>query len=43
MKSLKSCFLTLAFVGGDGRGHGIRVGLKENEVGRGGGGGEVRY
>ena len=45
MKSLKSCFLTLAFVGGDGRtaGHVNRVGLKENEVGRGGGGGEVRY
>jgi len=42
MKSLKSCFVTLAFVGGDG--HVIRVGLKENEVGRGGGGGgEVRY
>jgi hypothetical protein len=42
MKSLKSCFVTLAFVGGDG--HGIRVRLKENEVGRGGGGGgEVRY
>jgi len=38
MKSLKSCFLTLAFVGVDG--HGIRVGLKEHEVG---GGVEVRY